>query len=216
MAAGIAHDANNLLTALRCELEAMTPASPPDPEALEIALTSVRGIEDLNRRLANAGRQRTSVDVRELDVLRSVRELVDSLKSHHEVRGCVLHVVGGEGEMTLRTSPTLLAQAVGNLVVNAAEATHGRGRVEVRLSADRDTVCIEVHDDGPGVPEARRANLFTALETTKPSGTGLGLYSTRVCVQAVGGDVEVGDSPLGGARFRIRLDRVTGIGVSSF
>jgi signal transduction histidine kinase len=171
----------------------------------------VRRIEDLNRRLANAGRQRTSADVRELDLSRTVDELVESLKSHRSVRGCALSVVGGELEITLRTSPTLLAQALGNLVVNAAEATQGKGRVEVRLFADRDRACIEVHDDGPGVPAARRGNLFSALETTKATGTGLGLYSTRVCVQAVGGNVEVGDSPLGGARFRICLDRASAI-----
>jgi two-component system nitrogen regulation sensor histidine kinase NtrY len=51
----------------------------------------------------------------------------------------------------------------------------------------------------------RRERIFEALETTKLDGSGLGLFSVKSCVTALGGTVEVGDSPLGGARFRVHL-----------
>ena len=56
-----------------------------------------------------------------------------------------------------------------------------------------------------GVPVERRERIFDSLETTKPAGTGLGLFSVKSCVAALEGSVDVGDSPLGGACFRVRL-----------
>jgi two-component system CitB family sensor kinase len=79
--------------------------------------------------------------------------------------------------------------------------------VRVRTEAGR--AVIEVHDNGPGVPVERRADLFTSLATTKPDGNGLGLFSVKACANGLGGQVEVGDSPLGGALFRIRLPLAT-------
>ena len=96
---------------------------------------------------------------------------------------------------------------VSNLVLNAGEAANGRGTIEVATAEQGDEVLIEVHDDGPGVAKERRATLFDNLATTKATGTGLGLFSVRACAQGLGGSVEVGESPLGGALFRVRLPR---------
>jgi signal transduction histidine kinase len=109
------------------------------------------------------------------------------------------------GPVRLHTHPLLLQQILANLVVNAGEACGGKGRIEVRLHDSPEFVLLEVHDDGPGVPVERRERIFDSLETTKPAGTGLGLFSVKSCVAALEGSVEVGDSPLGGACFRVRL-----------
>lgn len=55
-----------------------------------------------------------------------------------------------------------------------AEATQGRGLIEVVLRPADGGVCIEGHDNGPGVPKERRPKLFESLATTKEAGTGLG------------------------------------------
>jgi signal transduction histidine kinase len=73
------------------------------------------------------------------------------------------------------------------------------------VSRDATHARIAVHDNGPGVAVERRAGLFDALVTTKPNGTGLGLFSVKACATALGGRVDVGDSPLGGAVFSIVL-----------
>jgi signal transduction histidine kinase len=101
----------------------------------------------------------------------------------------------------------LVSQVVTNLLVNAGEATGGKGLIEVRVVPAGDEVRLEVHDSGPGVPLNRRATLFEALASTKPEGSGMGLFSVRACARAMGGDVAVLDSDLGGACFRVSFPR---------
>jgi len=94
-----------------------------------------------------------------------------------------------------------------NLILNAADATHGRGRIDVRLRRAEDMAILEVNDDGPGVPAERRGAIFDAFYSSKAHGTGLGLLTVKVTAEEHGGAVEVETSDLGGACFRVRLPR---------
>ena len=93
---------------------------------------------------------------------------------------------------------------VDNLLENAAR--HGRGAVAVTLTHDGPALLVD--DDGAGVPEHERERIFEpfvrADGTTAP-GSGLGLALVSQQVRAHGATVEVGDSPLGGARFAVRF-----------
>ena len=103
--------------------------------------------------------------------------------------------------------------ALGNLVENAVYWSSAGSRVAVDLKGESDTVEITVDDSGPGVPEAERDEIFEAFfqGATKSRGDrigyGLGLALTRDAVSAHGGKVWVGESPQGGARFRVSLPR---------
>jgi signal transduction histidine kinase len=74
-----------------------------------------------------------------------------------------------------------------NLLSNAFDAVSGRGQVTISASASREGVSIRVSDDGPGIPESERDNVFRALFTTKPNGNGLGLPLCRRIAEAHGG-----------------------------
>jgi signal transduction histidine kinase len=102
-------------------------------------------------------------------------------------------------------NPITLHRSVLNLVLNAADAVEGRGIIEVRLSASGPQAVLEVHDNGPGIPEDQRRRIFEAFYTTKAMGTGLGLLSVKACADEHHGHVEVLSSPLGGALFRLTL-----------
>ena len=102
--------------------------------------------------------------------------------------------------------PSLVVQALDNLIVNAAEATDGQGRIQVHLRKPSARVAvIEVHDDGPGVPDDLRHRVFETLYTTKSHGTGLGMVAVRGCASAHHGTVDIDRSHLGGALFRLTL-----------
>ena len=93
---------------------------------------------------------------------------------------------------------------VDNLLVNAAR--HGGGHVHVTL----DTAGPELHvdDDGPGVAESERARIFepfARVDGTQAPGSGLGLALVSQQVRTHGASIEVGESPLGGARFAVRF-----------
>jgi two-component system NtrC family sensor kinase len=104
-----------------------------------------------------------------------------------------------------------LQQALLNLVTNAQHAVQATGRegtiTVITRVAERDTVVLEVRDDGPGVPAASRSRVFDPFFTTKPvgQGTGLGLSLVHSIVTAHGGTIREQGREGEGAVFRIEL-----------
>jgi signal transduction histidine kinase len=80
-----------------------------------------------------------------------------------------------------------------------------RGRVRIEVRALPHGAELLVDDDGPGVPADARERIFEPYFTTRAQGTGLGLAIVHRIVGDHGGTIEVEDSPLGGARFRVTL-----------
>lgn len=106
-------------------------------------------------------------------------------------------------ERALRANP--LRQVLTNLLSNAIRATPRGGRVRLSAEVDPDRrLVLRVEDSGPGVPPDLRERVFEPFFTTRADGTGLGLAIVRRIVAESGGSIEVGDSDLGGASFRVR------------
>jgi len=102
-----------------------------------------------------------------------------------------------------------LARVVRNLLDNADR--HARSRVALSLQNGAEVVELTVDDDGPGIAVEDRARVFerfTRLDDGRArdaGGLGLGLSMVKTIVERHGGTVEVGDAPIGGARFAVRL-----------
>ena len=97
-----------------------------------------------------------------------------------------------------------------NLIDNAIK--HGRVGGQLRVAADlsdAQRACVTIDDDGPGIRRIDRERIFAFGErgTTHAKGSGIGLAFVRLMLERAGGRVDVGDSPLGGARFRVHLPR---------
>jgi signal transduction histidine kinase len=202
-AAAIAHDANNVLTVALADLDFMEEDGAGGADLARLRQTIGR-LVGLNQRLLDSAQAYAMRQGSPLDACEAARDVVAILRAHRDVRRCHVSVVG-DADAIISASPALMHQLVGNLVINAAQAAGDRGQVEVRVSGAGGEAVIEVHDSGPGVPPERRADLFNALATTKPDGNGLGLFSVKACASGLGGSVEVADSHLGGALFRVRL-----------
>jgi signal transduction histidine kinase len=113
------------------------------------------------------------------------------------------------GPGRVRGDETSLAQVVRNLVDNAAR--HADRTLSVSVREHRDSIGLTVDDDGPGVPEDQRQRVFERFvrldeaRARDAGGSGLGLAIVAEIVRAHGGTVSVTSSPLGGARFDVRL-----------
>src|SRR5262249_52878187 len=108
----------------------------------------------------------------------------------------------------LHAVPGQLEQVVINLVTNAAHAVENGGRILVRTrSEDEHHLMVEAEDSGPGVAPDDRERVFEPFYTTKTDakGTGRGRSIVRNLVEPHQGRGEGGGSPLGGARFSVRL-----------
>ncbi|MFW6049690.1 MAG: sensor histidine kinase [Myxococcota bacterium] len=105
--------------------------------------------------------------------------------------------------------PDRLMQVLVNLLQNASDAVRGRpdGLVVVRAGRDDGRVVLVVEDDGVGLDPAIEGRLFEPFATSKPpgQGTGLGLYTSYMLVQAMGGELVLEPREGGGTRAVVRL-----------
>jgi two-component system, NtrC family, nitrogen regulation sensor histidine kinase NtrY len=124
-------------------------------------------------------------------------------------RGVELEFELPDTEAAVNLDRQMLRRALINLIRNAGQAVDradgGAGRIVVRLSRDGDYFVIDIDDDGPGIPDEMRYTVFDPYVTTKHDGTGLGLAIVKKIVIEHGGSIHADQSPLGGARMRLRL-----------
>ncbi|WP_236177695.1 ATP-binding protein [Pseudomonas sputi] len=132
--------------------------------------------------------------------------VVGSVALEAEAAGVQLLIVDCRVD-EVRIEPRFMARAVINLLRNAIR--YAEQRVEVSLVRIGDQYEVQVNDDGPGVPLEGREKIFEpfsrldASRDRRTGGFGLGLALVRRVSQSHGGQVEVGDSPWGGASFRM-------------
>ncbi len=145
-------------------------------------------------------------------------EVLDQSTDLHELVGAAVDSLGPRaGRLTvdipssvppIRTDPVLLERAVANLVDNALVHAGGKGlRIEAGQVAGR--VDIRVIDRGPGISRADRERVFEPFQRLGDSetraGVGLGLAVARGFVEAVGGQLDIEDTPGGGCTMVIRI-----------
>ncbi|WP_123548443.1 HAMP domain-containing sensor histidine kinase [Frigoribacterium sp. PhB107] len=159
------------------------------------------------------------LDVAPVDVEALVTSVVEGqrlrrpgLELRVEVRGA--GAGAGPGALVVLGDAGRLAQVLGNLVDNAARATHGTGTVVLTVEcSSSEAAAVLIADDGPGVPEADRERVFDRLvrldaaRRTGDGGAGLGLPIARGIARAHGGDLvcEPGGAAASGAVFRLTL-----------
>jgi nitrogen fixation/metabolism regulation signal transduction histidine kinase len=146
---------------------------------------------------------------RAFEVLPWARELESLFRAGDGTEGVALSLDVNPDRLTLDADPDLMCQVLINLLRNAAEAARDHSAAPaVALSfaaVAGGRVQIEVADNGAGVPEALRQDVFLPFFTTKAKGTGVGLSLARQVVLAHRGSIGLGTSDSGGALFRILL-----------
>ena len=101
-----------------------------------------------------------------------------------------------------------LTQVLLNLILNAVQILQPGGWIILSTREEGDWFCIDIADDGPGIPAEERTHVFEAFFCKREGGVGLGLAIVQQIVVAHGGTIVAGEDELGGAVFSIRLLRV--------
>ena len=121
-------------------------------------------------------------------------------------------VIDNDRPLRVDGSSDELHRMILNLLDNAARHTPDGATIELRLSQQGDDAVVEVADDGPGVPQAMRTQIFDRFvrgegpaDTARGTGTGLGLAIVSAVAASHGGTVEATESASGGALFRARI-----------
>jgi signal transduction histidine kinase len=214
LAAGVAHEIRNPLTAIKARLYTLRRvASTPD------AKDDVRAISQEIDRLEHIvrdvlGYARPADPRLELIELSAwLHSLAAFVKPELDARQVSL-TVDATPLLSVRADGNQLRQVALNLVRNAQEAFDGQpGHIVLTLRRERsqlrghasDVAVLSVTDNGPGIPAGLHPRLFDPFFTTKAAGTGLGLSIVARLVEQQGGEVVFQSAPRVGTRFSVRL-----------
>ena len=213
LAAGIAHEMNNILTPVLAYAQ-LAQSNPADSDLRAKALErTIAGVESVSR-IADAilGFARNDDQVERAKVKAQIEAALACL-GRDPVRDGVNLVVSVSPEAEVRIGPLALQHVLLNLILNALAALDGKGG-EVRITAQRKgaKTRITVADTGPGIPKEVAAKLFEPFVTShaRPGnggagGSGLGLAVSKRLIESAGGTIEVSSSPGHGATLTVTL-----------
>ncbi|WP_425485446.1 ATP-binding protein [Chthonobacter rhizosphaerae] len=197
MLAGVSHDLRTILTRFRLELALL----PEDEETLALR-RDVDEMEAMLEAYMAFAKSDTDEEAHEIDVEAVIAEVAERAGAAAPIP------VRFSGSPLVTVKPGGFRRLVGNLVGNAVR--YGR-RVSLEAEHRDGWLTIRVDDDGPGIPEAERENVFKpfyrldSARNQDTAGTGLGLAIARDIARGHGGMVRLETSPLGGLRALVRL-----------
>jgi putative PEP-CTERM system histidine kinase len=206
MAAFFVHDLKNATASLSLLLQNL-PAHFDDPafraDARRDIATTASHLDRLIARLASL-REGVAVQARPADLGELVRTSLGALPLPAGVK----LTVECPATPAAPLDRELLTKVITNLVLNAAEAVTAEGQITVLTTADAEHVILTVRDNGCGMtPEFQRDALFQPFQTTKRRGLGIGMFQSRMIVEAHGGSITVASAPGQGTTFTVSLPR---------
>jgi len=208
LAGGVAHDFNNIVTAILGHAEMardVTPEESPAREDLDQIIRASGRASELTGQLLTFSRKQVA-QPRRMDLnglVEETRRLLERLIGA-DVR---LRVEPFESPVIVHADPGQLEQVLMNLVVNARDAMPAGGTLTVRVRHAGERALLEVQDTGIGMSPDIQARIFEPFFTTKErgKGTGLGLAMCYGIIHQAGGAIDVESAPGAGSTFRVQL-----------
>lgn len=213
LASTLAHELNQPMTALVSYLRAseimMTEGGRNDARlapTLRKAADEALRASDILRRLRNfyAGRD---PQLESLDLKPIVEKLIEALR-RSERAGVESIVLRLDNNLPPVTADRVFIEVIlSNMMTNALDATANRENAIIEVSAyqKENSVILHVDDNGHGLSDSIRRDLFKAFVTSKTDGLGVGLAVSQSLAEACGGELQVAQSGLGGAKFELVL-----------
>lgn len=211
MARQVAHEIKNPLTPMklgvqhlqRVMLEGGTGA---EEKAKRISRTLVEQIDTLAGIATAFGdfARMPGTALQTIDVIPIIEDTVALYSNGTETQ---IEFSAGTDELKVMGDKDQLMRILGNLVKNAVQAIPDDRQGRIRILAERidQDLLLSVLDNGSGIPESQRQNLFVPEFTTKTSGTGLGLAMVKAMAEGMGGSVGYEPLPQQGSRFWVKL-----------
>ena len=198
MLAGVSHDLRTVLTRFKLELALIDES--PEVEAMK------KDVDEMARML-EAYLAFARGDLGEVSAPTDMAAFLDELKLDAERNGHKASVVF-HGPPIVTVRPAAFKRCLANLVSNAARFAPS---IEITGHRDHRYLTVTVDDDGPGIAPELREDVFKPFlrlddaRNQDEGGTGLGLAIARDIARSHGGEITLGDSPLGGLRATVRV-----------
>jgi signal transduction histidine kinase len=209
LASGVAHEIRNPLNAIRVIIQRLQREFIPQTdkneynELTDIIRKETDRINGTIEQFLNFARPQVLRKEKAVlnDCLKDIVALIEPrVKSKH----CSIKTE--YGVLPIMTfDPELCRQAFLNLLDNALAAVGSEGIIAIKTYKNAGLCVVEIYDNGPGIPDKDKQRVFDLYYTTKSTGTGLGLPTVLRIIREHGGRLDLLDSPLGGALFRMEL-----------
>jgi signal transduction histidine kinase len=214
LAAGMAHELNQPLTAVLANTQAARRLLDEDPlplatlhEALDQARAQARRAADVVARLRGLVERPQAAPTRPVDLAATLQQVLALLAP--DLQRLAVRVQVDGGPLTVLADPVALEQIVHNLLVNALQALAtvdpARRGLTLTLAEVGGQGVLTVRDSGPGLAPEVLARLFVPFTSTRPDGLGLGLSLCETLAGAMGGSLAAQNVAPHGAEFRLVL-----------
>ncbi len=206
--AGLAHNLRNTLSVNKGYLEDLEELATSAETAGRLAGAKRAADEALGNlaRWSEAANPNLAIAAVDVDLAAVAEERLDAVRSRASRNGIAMDLLHESAACRVRADPLLIGDVISNLLLNAIDAVGGRGRIQVSVGRERGGfVTLSVADSGPGVAKEQRDRLFEPDFTTKPSGSGIGLFTSFGIVRQHGGELRYESGAQRGAIFTIRL-----------
>lgn len=209
LAANIAHEINNPLQPITITLddlvECLNNDIPIDKRGIEIIQESVERIKRIVSQLLEfTGKRSTSTDRQPIDVNRILERIIDLNRKFFQKEGMSLELQTSELPV-IYGSQDQLEQVFMNLTLNAQAAMERDGKLVIQAGVEKNEVIVRFSDTGSGIPQEDIDKIFDPFYSTKPNGTGLGLFVSYGIIQGHQGSIEVESTVGTGSTFTVRL-----------
>jgi len=206
IAAGVAHEVNNPLAGMLNCLSTLR-AKSNDPELVARYLPMIemglKKIEALVKDLLIELRVEDAREIADFSCLEDVRDLIAAEIDPARIElAWDNRLEPGDSMNRPRVQQILL-----NLLRNSIQAMPTGGRLSCRVWSDQDKLIFEIEDTGHGIRPEDIGRIFDPFFTSRPAGTGLGLWIVLRLVQTMHGNIEVNSVPDQGTQFRIQIPR---------
>lgn len=212
LAAGLAHEIKNPLTAVRAFVQMFPDKHEKEEFRTKFNRIVPKELDRVNELLENLLDlvRKPRLNINTLEVYDAVDHVLDTLEPEIEKRSIEVSCPDREAGFRVLADESYLVRAVHNIVLNAVQAMPAGGRltIETDLAAEaggKEMVEITVIDTGPGIPTEQVGDIFNPFFTSKEKGTGLGLAVTNKIVEDHGGSVRVRSERAKGTAFTISL-----------
>lgn len=206
MTASVAHEIRNPIAAMRLKADNALAAPPArHADALGAIVTQIDRLEGLVQSLLSLV-QPLNLSPRTVALAPWLQERLDTVRPVAQARGVRL-VLRGDVSADAVFDPLHAARAIDNLLDNAVRHAPAGGEavLSAQVNPARARCILTVEDNGPGVPDHLRAQLFEPFATGRADGNGLGLALAREVALAHGGELHYAPREGGGARFILEL-----------
>ncbi|WP_432681481.1 PAS domain-containing protein [Bacillus velezensis] len=207
LAAGIAHEIRNPLTAIKGFLQLMKPTMEENEHYFEIVFSELSRIELILSELLMLAKPQQNAVKERVNLKKIISEVTALLETQANLKGIFIKTDYEHDSMYINGDQNQLKQVFINLIKNAVESMPDGGTVHIIMTEDEYSVNVTVKDEGDGIPEDVLKRIGEPFLTTKEKGTGLGLMVTFNLIKNHQGAIQVDSKPDRGTAFHITFPK---------